>query len=84
MLTKTNYSTPQLILSGVQTGVDRAALDWAISHGMAHGVLCARGRTALDGPIPERYKLKETESLRYNQRTCMNVRDADATSSSAR
>jgi hypothetical protein len=79
MLTKTNYAAPQLILSGGQTGVDRAALDWAISHGMAHGGWCPRGRTALDGPIPERYMLQETEATGYSQRTRMNVRDADAT-----
>lgn len=70
---------PQLILSGGQTGVDRAALDWAISSGMAHGGWCPHGRTAHDGPLPERYKLKETEATGYSQRTRMNVRDADAT-----
>ncbi len=70
---------PQLILSGGQTGVDRAALDWAISRGIAHGGWCPSGRTAQDGPLPERYKLKETEATGYSQRTRMNVREADAT-----
>lgn len=79
MLTKSNHTTPQLILSGGQTGVDRAALDWAIDMGIAHGGWCPRGRTAQDGPLPERYKLKETEAIGYSQRTRMNVRDADAT-----
>lgn len=68
-----------MILSGGQTGVDRAALDWAIFSGMAHGGWCPRGRTAQDGPLPERYMLKETEATGYSQRTRMNVRDADAT-----
>lgn len=79
MLTKNNYTAPQLILAGGQTGVDRAALDWAIDMGIAHGGWCPRGRTAQDGPLPERYKLKETEATGYSQRTRMNVRDADAT-----
>lgn len=76
---KINYMKPQLILSGGQTGVDRAALDWAISCGIAHGGWCPRGRTAQDRPLPERYGLKETEATGYSQRTRMNVRDADAT-----
>ena len=79
MLTKNDYTAPQLILAGGQTGVDRAALDWAIDMGIAHGGWCPRGRTAQDGPLPERYKLKETEAIGYVQRTRMNVRDADAT-----
>jgi hypothetical protein len=79
MFTDTNHTTPQMILTGGQTGVDRAALDWAISRGIAHGGWCPSGRTAQDGPLPERYKLKETEATGYSQRTRMNVRDADAT-----
>lgn len=79
MLTKIYCMTPQLILSGGQTGVDRAALDWALAADIAHGGWCPRGRTAQDGPLPERYKLKETEATGYSQRTRMNVRDADAT-----
>lgn len=79
MLTKSNHTTPQLILSGGQTGVERAALDWALAADIAHGGWCPRGRTSQDGPLPERYKLKETEAIGYSQRTRMNVRDADAT-----
>ena len=59
--------------------MDRAALDWAIAVGIAHGGWCPSGRTAQDGQLPERYKLKETQSLGYSQRTRLNVRDADAT-----
>lgn len=79
LVKKVNDMRPQLILSGGQTGVDRAALDWAISCDIAHGGWCPRGRTAQDGPLPERYMLKETEAGGYSQRTRMNVHDADAT-----
>jgi hypothetical protein len=67
------------ILSGGQTGADRAALDFALEFGLAHGGWCPRGRLAEDGPIDERYKLTETPSRRYNQRTEWNARDSDAT-----
>lgn len=67
------------ILSGGQTGADRAALDFALEFGLAHGGWCPRGRLAEDGPIDERYKLTETPSRRYNQRTEWNIRDSDAT-----
>jgi Circularly permutated YpsA SLOG family len=67
------------ILSGGQTGADRAALDFAIEFGLAHGGWCPRGRRAEDGPLDERYQLTETPSHRYDQRTRWNVRDSDAT-----
>ncbi len=67
------------ILSGGQTGADRAALDFALDFGIAHGGWCPRGRLAEDGPIDERYQLTETPSRRYDQRTLWNVRDSDAT-----
>ena len=67
------------IVSGGQTGADRAALDWAIEHGIAHGGWCPRGRRAEDGPIPRRYLLFETPAHDYQQRTRWNVRDSDAT-----
>lgn len=69
----------QKILSGGQTGADRAALDWAINHDIPHGGWCPKGRRAEDGIIPERYCLKETPRSQYRQRTKWNVRDADAT-----
>jgi hypothetical protein len=68
-----------IVVSGGQTGADRAALDFAITHGIAHGGWCPRGRLAEDGPIPTRYKLRETSSQKYSQRTERNVRDSDAT-----
>ncbi len=67
------------IVSGGQTGADRAAIDFAIEFSLAHGGWCPRGRKAEDGPIDERYELTETPSHRYNQRTEWNVRDSDAT-----
>jgi Circularly permutated YpsA SLOG family len=67
------------IVSGGQTGADRAALDFAIAHGIAQGGWCPRGRLAEDGTIPSRYELRETPLQNYAQRTEWNVRDSDAT-----
>jgi hypothetical protein len=67
------------IISGGQTGADRAALDFALEFGLPHGGWCPRGRTAEDGTIDQRYELCETPSRRYAQRTEWNVRDSDAT-----
>jgi hypothetical protein len=67
------------IVSGGQTGADRAALDVALEVGIAVGGWCPRGRRALDGPLPARYPLTETPSADYAQRTEWNVRDSDAT-----
>lgn len=50
-------SGPSRIVSGGQTGVDRATLDVAIAHGVPHGGWCPRGRRAEDGRIPDRYGL---------------------------
>jgi len=67
------------IISGGQTGVDRAALDWALANGVPHGGWCPRGRRAEDGVIPRRYRLRETWSGAYAVRTRKNVEEADAT-----
>jgi hypothetical protein len=67
------------LVSGGQSGVDRAALDSALDAGLAVGGWCPRGRRAEDGPIADRYPLRETPSRGYRQRTEWNVRDADAT-----
>ena len=67
------------IVSGGQTGVDRAALDWAYRHNIAHGGWCPKGRLACDGPLSPHYQLRETESAGYRQRTKLNVQDSDAT-----
>jgi hypothetical protein len=68
------------IRSGGQTGVDRAALDVAMAHGIPYGGWIPRGRRAEDGAVPDRYTcLSETEADEYAVRTEWNVRDADAT-----
>lgn len=67
------------IVSGGQTGVDRGALDAAALAGLAHGGWCPKGRKAEDGRIPADYRLSETPSSRYAERTEWNVRDSDGT-----
>jgi hypothetical protein len=72
--------TPVLtVISGGQTGVDRAALDAAMELGLPCTGWCPKGRRAEDGPLPERYPLRETPSEDYPQRTRWNIRDADGT-----
>jgi hypothetical protein len=67
------------IVSGGQTGVDRAALDVAIALNLPCGGWCPRGRRAEDGRIPKRYPLEETASPSYASRTIQNVIDSDGT-----
>ena len=67
------------IVSGGQSGVDRAALDVALESGVPCGGWCPHGRLATDGPIAQRYPLRETPSSDTAQRTEWNVRDSDAT-----
>ena len=74
-----SYAAVARVVSGGQTGADRAALDWAIARGVAHGGWCPRGRRAEDGRIAEHYLLLETPSRDYEQRTRWNVRDSDGT-----
>jgi hypothetical protein len=67
------------LISGGQTGADRAALDAAIELGIEHGGWCPRGRRAEDGPIDLRYQLRETDSDDYRVRTERNVIAGDLT-----
>lgn len=67
------------IISGGQTGVDRAALDFALENGIDCGGWCPKGRKADDGVIPEYYPLQETEKDIYEDRTERNVLDSDGT-----
>ncbi len=68
------------IISGGQTGADRAALDFAISRDIDYGGWVPLGRRAEDGPIPTSYRaLTECESTRYEERTERNVADSDGT-----
>ena len=67
------------IVTGGQTGVDRAALDVALALGIPAGGWCPQGRRAEDGPLPLRYPLRETPLPDYAQRTRWNIRDSDGT-----
>lgn len=67
------------IISGGQSGVDRAALDVALALGIPCGGWCPKGRLAEDGPIALRYPLKETPGAEYSERTRRNVQDSDGT-----
>jgi len=67
------------IISGGQTGVDRAALDVAMRLGIGCGGWCPKGRLAEDGPLSSTYPLKETPAAVYAERTEWNARDSDGT-----
>ena len=67
------------IISGGQTGVDRAALDVAIFLDIPHGGWCPQGRRAEDGSIPDTYVLRETAQRDYAVRTEKNIVDSDGT-----
>ncbi|MBK8964135.1 MAG: putative molybdenum carrier protein [Candidatus Competibacteraceae bacterium] len=67
------------LISGGQTGVDRAALDAALEVGIEIEGWCPKRRRAEDGTIPERYPLTETPERGYRARTRRNVEDADGT-----
>ena len=67
------------IVSGGQTGADRAALDWARQRDVPHRGWCPNGRRAEDGPIDSCYCLQETPASSYIVRTEWNVRDSDGT-----
>ncbi len=65
------------VITGGQTGVDRAALDVALAYGIPCGGWCPKGRIAENGPIPDHYPLVETADAEYSERTRRNVEDAD-------
>ncbi|MCZ6836201.1 MAG: putative molybdenum carrier protein [Planctomycetota bacterium] len=67
------------IVSGGQSGVDRAALDASLECGIPIGGWCPRGRKAEDGDIDSKYPLCETKTTGYSDRTEFNVRDSDGT-----
>lgn len=67
------------IISGGQTGVDRAALDVALVFELPCGGWCPFGRRAEDAAIADGYPLTETPLSKYRQRTEWNVRDSEGT-----
>ncbi|QQS39966.1 MAG: putative molybdenum carrier protein [Acidobacteriota bacterium] len=68
------------VVSGGQTGADRAGLDAAVELGLETGGWIPKGRLAEDGLVPRSYStLKETDSANYPERTELNVRDSDCT-----
>ena len=78
MIKVTKKTKKIIIISGGQTGVDRAALDIAIQLDLDHGGFCPKGRLAEDGVIPKKYNLTELKSSTYAKRTLENVKSADA------
>jgi hypothetical protein len=67
------------IISGGQTGVDRAALDVALKHGIDCGGWCPEGRLDEFGRIPDRYPVRELKAGGFTERTLQNVKDSDGT-----
>lgn len=67
------------IVSGGQTGADRAGLDVAMKFGLHVGGYCPKGRLAEDGTVPERYPLIELTKGGYSARTERNVIESDGT-----
>jgi hypothetical protein len=68
------------IVSGGQSGADRAALDVAAELGLERGGWVPKGRLAEDGVIPALYEnLVEASSDDPCVRTRLNARDSDAT-----
>jgi len=67
------------IVSGGQTGVDRAGLDFAIENRIPHGGYCPKGRKTEDGKIPNNYNLIETATSNYKERTEKNLIESDGT-----
>ena len=67
------------MISGGQTGVDRAALDVALKHGIECGGWCPAGRLDEFGPISAQYPLQELRTGGFTERTLLNVKDSDGT-----
>jgi len=67
------------IISGGQTGADRAALDTAMKLGLPHSGWIPKGRLTEEGPLPAKYQLQEMPTDSYPKRTEQNVIDSDGT-----
>lgn len=75
---KSQRNSP-VIYSGGQTGVDRAALDFALCNDISCAGWCPQYRMAEDGLINFRYPLRQVHSANHNLRTELNVIDCDGT-----
>lgn len=71
--------TLKKIVSGGQTGADRAGLDAAMQAGLPVGGYCPKGRLAEDGTVPDMYPLIELTKGGYSARTEKNVIESDGT-----
>jgi Circularly permutated YpsA SLOG family len=68
------------IISGGQTGADRAAFDFALEQGIEISGFVPKNRMAEDGEISAKYpNLLETRAKNPVRRTEMNVKYSDAT-----
>ena len=67
------------IISGAQTGADRAGLDFAIRYNISYTGYVPEGRRSEDGTVPTKYILKEMDTASYFKRTEKNVIESDAT-----
>lgn len=75
-----SFSTINKIISGGQTGADRAAFDFALENDLQMGGFVPKGRRAQDGRIPAKYpNLIETSGRNYAERTELNIINSDAT-----
>lgn len=71
---------PDKIISGAQTGVDRAALDFAIERNSSWGGWAPKGWRSEDGAIPAKYRtfMRECSTSDYSTRTLLNMRECTA------
>src|SRR4029077_13907284 len=67
------------LITGGQTGADRAGMDFAIETGLEHGGYVPRGRKAEGGRIDDRYNLIELSTSSYPARTRRNIEKSDGT-----
>jgi hypothetical protein len=78
-MTSIQHSAKIKIISGGQTGADRAALDFAIKYNIPYGGWLPKGRKTEEGTLPDTYHLQEMPSGDYSKRTKQNILDSDGT-----
>lgn len=74
-----SFSSIIKIISGGQTGVDRAVVDFAMHNNIPCGGWCPKGRLSENGKISNKYPLTETSTTDYIERTEKNIKDSNAT-----